>query len=262
MSTSVPVKAKVASREEWLAARKQLLQLEKALTRQKDEVNRQRLELPWVKVEKQYLFDTPSGKRSLAELFEGRSQLFIKHFMMGPGWKEGCVGCSFEVDHIEGALPHLNHHDITYVAIARAPLAEIEAFKKRMGWKFPWVSSYESEFNYDFGVSYTKEQIDSGTTIYNFDDQTTMEEESGQSTFYKDENGDVFHTYSAFARGGEDVITSYAVLDLCPKGRNETGPRHNLTDWVRHHDRYDAGGHVDETGRYHAIEKVSDCGCG
>ena len=146
----------IVTRDEWLVARKQLLATEKELTRLRDQLSAERRELPWVRVEKQYVFDGPNGKETLADLFDGRSQLIVKHFMLGPGWKEGCVGCSFEVDHIEDALVHLEHHDVTYVAVARAPLPETEAFKKRMGWHFKWVSSYGSDFNYDFHVSFTK----------------------------------------------------------------------------------------------------------
>ena len=159
---------KVVSREEWIAARKELLAKEKEVTRLRDKLSAERRKLPWVKVEKNYVFDGPTGKETLADLFDGRSQLFVKHFMLGPGWKEGCVGCSFEVDHIEGALVHLEHHDVTYVAISRVPLAEIEAFKKRMGWRFKWVSSYGSDFNYDYHVSFTKEDIAKGKVYYNY----------------------------------------------------------------------------------------------
>jgi predicted dithiol-disulfide oxidoreductase (DUF899 family) len=153
---------RVVSREEWLRERREHLKSEKALTRLRDLVAAERRALPWVKVEKEYLFDAPEGKKTLAGLFEGRSQLIVKHFMLGPGWKEGCVGCSFEVDHVEGALVHLEHHDVSYVAVSRAPLAEIEAYKKRMGWRFRWVSSYGSDFNYDYGVSFRKEEIAEG----------------------------------------------------------------------------------------------------
>ena len=176
----------------------------------------------------------------MAELFEGRSQLFIDHFMLGPGWGEGCVGCSFGADHIEGTLVHLEHHDVTTVAVSRAPLAEIEAYKKRMGWTFRWVSSYGNDFNYDYHVSFTPEEIAQGRVFYNY--QMTdggMDELSGRSVFYKSEAGDIFHTYSTYGRGTEELLTTYMVLDLTPKGRNETGPHHNLMDWVKRHDEYD-----------------------
>jgi predicted dithiol-disulfide oxidoreductase (DUF899 family) len=260
MTTSTIVRPKVVSRAEWLAARRQLLAREKELTKARDELSRQRRELPWVKVEKPYAFDGPNGKETLADLFGGRSQLLIKHFMFGPGWKEGCVGCSFEVDHIGGALAHLQNHDVTYVAVSRAPLQEIEAFKQRMGWSFKWVSSFGSDFNYDYHVSFNQDDLSRGKVYYNFEMcDIQMEELAGRSVFYKDESGDVFHTYSAYGRGAEELLSTYVVLDLTPKGRNETGPNYNLTDWVRHHDRYGAGGFVDATGRYRAPETSDSC---
>jgi len=237
-------KAKVVSRAEWLQARKELLAKEKELTRRRDEIDRQRRELPWVKVEKNYVFDAPEGQVTLSQLFDGRSQLIVSHFMFGPGWKEGCFGCSFRSDHVDGALVHLEHHDVSLVTVSRAPLAEIEAFKQRMGWRFKWVSSYRRDFNYDYRVSFTKEEISSGKVEYNYAMRDFQSEElSGLSVFYKNEIGDIFHTYSTYARGDEMVDTTYMYLDLTPKGRNETGPYFNLADWVRHHDRYDAGEH-------------------
>ena len=213
-----------------------------------------------MEVNKTYVFDGPNGKETFADLFDGRSQLLIQHFMMGPGWKEGCVGCSFGADHAEAALVHLYNHDVTYVAVSRAPLTEIEAFKKRMGWTFKWVSSYESDFNFDFHVSFRQQDIVNGEVYYNYDMQPYLSEESsGNSAFYKDEEGKIFQAYSAYARGGEPGITTYMLLDLMPKGRNETGPGFNLTDWVRHHDKYNAGGYVAETGRYVAAEKNNSC---
>ena len=242
---------RVVSRDEWLAARKAHLVKEKELTRLRDQLSAERRELPWVKIEKRYVFDGPHGKETLADLFDGRSQLIIKHFMLGPGWKEGCVGCSFEVDHIEGALVHLEHHDVSYVAVSRAPLPEIEAFKKRMGWRFKWVSSYGSDFNYDFHVSFKREEIEKGKAYYNYEIRKVgIDELSGRSVFCKDADGDVFHTYSSYGRGGDLMLGTYNILDLMPKGRNETGPNHNMTDWVRHHDRYDSGGFVAPTGRH------------
>jgi predicted dithiol-disulfide oxidoreductase (DUF899 family) len=263
MNTSPIEQPKVVSREEWLAARKALLRKEKAQTQAADELSRDRRALPWVKMDKTYLFDSPRGKETLGDLFDGRSQLIVNHFMLGPGWKEGCVGCSFGADHASGALVHLEHHDVSYVAVSRAPLPEIETFKERMGWPFRWVSSFGSDFNYDFGVSFTQEAAARGTVVYNYETRPFESEElSGTSVFYKDEAGDVFHTYSTFARGGEKGLTSYMYLDLLPKGRNENGPHHSLADWVRHHDRYDSGGFVDATGRYQAPQaKESPCGC-
>ncbi|MFP4538765.1 MAG: DUF899 domain-containing protein [Dichotomicrobium sp.] len=260
-NTDAPLAShKVATQEEWIAARTALLEKEKALTRARDELAAERRKLPWVKVEKPYVFDTPEGPKTLADLFRGRSQLIVKHFMLGPGWKEGCVGCSFEMDHIEGALIHIENHDVSLVAVSRAPLGEIAAFKARMGWQFRWVSSAGSDFNYDFHVSFTPEDMAAGRTRYNYRTQPVpIEELSGLSVFYKDEAGDIYHTYSAYARGAEEVLTSYMLLDLTPKGRNEAGPNHDLTDWVRHHDRYDAGGHVAPTGRY--VPADGEAGC-
>jgi predicted dithiol-disulfide oxidoreductase (DUF899 family) len=231
--------SRVVSRDEWLAARKKLLKQEKELTRQRDALSAKRRELPWVRVEKEYVFDTPKGKQTLADLFDGRSQLVVNHFMLGPGWKQGCVGCSFGADHIDGALVHLEHHDVTVVVVSRAPLHEIEAYKKRMGWRFKWVSSYGSDFNYDYHVSFTKDDIAKGEVYYNFEmTEASIEELPGLSVFYKDAAGDIFHTYSTYARGAEELLGTYMVLDLTPKGRNETGPNHNLMDWVRRHDEY------------------------
>jgi predicted dithiol-disulfide oxidoreductase (DUF899 family) len=231
---------RIVSRAEWLDARKQLLRKEKELTRLRDRLSAERRELPWVRVEKQYVFDTPSGKRTLAELFDGRSQLLVNHFMLGPGWQQGCVGCSFGADHIDGALVHLEHHDVTVVAVSRAPLPEIEAYKKRMGWRFKWVSSYGSDFNYDYHVSFTQEDLAKGKVYYNYEmTEAAIEELPGLSVFIKDESGDVFHTYSTYARGAEELLGTYMVLDRTPKGRNENGPHHNLMDWVRRHDEYE-----------------------
>ena len=254
---------KVVSRGEWLAARKELLVQEKQLTRQRDEIDRKRRELPWVKVEKDYFFDGLQGQRSLAELFEDRSQLIVSHFMFGPDWREGCVGCSFRSDHVDGALIHLEHHDVSFVTISRAPLAEIEAFKKRMGWRFLWLSSYHSDFNYDYQVSFKPEEAATGRVTYNYDVRDFVSEEaSGLSVFYRTPEGEIFHTYSTFGRGDEMVDTTYMYLDLTPKGRNENGPYHNLGDWVRHHDRYDAAGFVDAGGRFVAEKQSSsECGC-
>jgi len=242
---------RIVTREEWLAERQAHLAKEKELTRLRDQLSAERRELPWVKIDKSYVFEGPDGTETLSGLFDGRSQLIIKHFMLGPGWKEGCVGCSFEVDHIEGALVHLEHHDVTYVAVSRAPLPEIEAFKRRMGWRFKWISSYGSDFNYDFHVSFKPDEVERGEVYYNYEMRKVgIEELSGRSVFYKDANSDVFHTYSSYGRGGDLMLGTYNILDLMPKGRNETGPNHNLTDWVRHHDRYDSGGHIAPTGRY------------
>ena len=230
---------RVVSQEEWLTARKALLQQEKQATHLRDEINAERLALPWVKVEKKYVFDTPEGKKTLAELFGGRSQLVVYHFMLGPGWKEGCTGCSFLSDHIDGALPHLEHHDVTMIAVSRAPLPEIQAYKARMGWKFPWVSAFGNDFNYDYHVSFSKEDLAAGKASYNFVEippsaDSSMTELPGLSAFYKDDAGNVFHTYSSYARGGEELIGTLMILDRAPKGRNEN----TTMDFVRRHDEY------------------------
>jgi predicted dithiol-disulfide oxidoreductase (DUF899 family) len=229
----------IGSREEWLAARQLLLAEEKEFTRLRDRLSAARRALPWVRVEKEYVFDTPDGKRTLADLFDGRSQLVVDHFMLGPGWREGCIGCSFGSDHMSGSLVHLEHHDVSVVVVSRAPLAEIEAYKKRMGWRFSWVSSFGSDFNYDYHVSFTRDDLAKGKVYYNYKmTEAAIEELAGLSVFCKDA-GDIFHTYSTFARGAEELLGTYMVLDLTPKGRNETGPHRNLMDWVRRHDEYE-----------------------
>lgn len=259
MGTQMTEQPRVVSRADWLAARQALLAREKELTRASDELSRQRRALPWVKVDKRYVFDGPWGQETLADLFQGRGQLIVNHFMLGPGWKEGCVGCSFGADHVEGALVHLEHHDVSYVVVSRAPLPEIQAFQERMGWRFKWVSSFGSDFNYDYHVSFRPDDSE-GRVVYNYETRDFESEElSGLSVFYKDAAGEVFHTYSCYARGGEKGLGAYMLLDLTPKGRNETGPRHDLTDWVRHHDRYGVGGSVDRTGRYQPAAKAAAC---
>lgn len=250
----------VVSRSEWIAARKALLEKEKEQTRLRDRLAEERRALPWVRVDKTYMFDTPKGRRSLADLFEGRSQLLIKHFMLAPGQLEGCVGCSFECDHIDAALWHLDHTDVKFVCVARAPLAEIEAFRKRMGWRFDWVSSHGSDFNYDFNASFTPEAIESGEAEYNYrKGKLPLEDLSGFTVFAKNDKGEVFHTYAAFGRGAEEVLGTYMLMDLTPKGRNEGDG--NLTAWVRHHDRYGADGHVSPVGRWVPAETPKSC-CG
>lgn len=229
----------VVSREDWLAARTELLRKEKEFTRLRDQLTAERCALPWVKVDKTYLFDGPNGPETLTDLFDGRSQLVVKHFMFGPDWSEGCVGCSFEMDQVQGALIHIKHHDVSYAVVSRAPFPKIEAYRQRMGWPIKWVSSYSNDFNFDFHVSFTQEEIANNTAYYNYRSGARVADEmSGRSVFYKDEDGQIFHTYSSFARGGEMFLGSYAFLDITPKGRDET-INGNLTDWVRHHDRYD-----------------------
>lgn len=228
----------VVSQEEWLTARRAFLRREKEVIKLRDAINAERLALPWVKVDADYMFDTPHGKRSLADMFDGRSQLIIYHFMLAPGWEAGCPGCSFLSDHVDGALPHLNHHDVTWTAVSRAPLAEIEAYKTRMGWHFPWASSFGTSFNHDFHASFTPDELASGKIRYNFEEMDTAqggEEMPGLSSFYRDEDGTVFHCYSTYARGLEDLVGTLMILDRAPLGRNES----TTMDFVRRHDEYE-----------------------
>jgi predicted dithiol-disulfide oxidoreductase (DUF899 family) len=228
----------IVSQEEWLSLRKELLLQEKELTRTRDKINAKRRELPWVRLDKSYVFDAPEGKRSLADLFDGHSQLVIYHFMFGPDWQEGCPSCSFVSDHLDAAGVHLAARDVTMVMVSRAPLAKIKAFKKRMGWRFKWVSSLDSDFNNDFHVSFTKAETAQGKVYYNYTMQEFPSEEApGLSVFYKDPAGDVFHTYSTYGRGLDSLIGTYTILDLVPKGRDEDQLGFSM-EWVRHHDRY------------------------
>jgi predicted dithiol-disulfide oxidoreductase (DUF899 family) len=248
--------SKRGSRDEWLAARRELLKAEKEHTRRGDELARQRGELPWVPIDKDYRFETDNGSASLADLFQGRSQLLVYHFMLGPEYKAGCPSCSAIADGFEGFVVHLTHHDVMFTAISRAPLANIQAYKRRMGWTFPWASSHGSDFNYDFGVSITEEQQRQGVVDYNYaprdmrpalapgssveefaktvgtDVATFLQEAPGMSAFVL-EDGVVYHTYSAYARGLDGLWGMYQWLDRAPKGRNETGV------WWRRHDEYD-----------------------
>ena len=230
---------KTVSRDEWIAARRDLLTKEKELLQAKDRLRRETRELPWVKVDKEYMFEGADGRQSLGDLFAGRSQLVVKHFMMGPGWKEGCLGCSFGADQVDGSVIHLVNHDVMFVAVSRAPYPEIAAYHKRMGWKFKWVSSYGSDFNFDYNVSFSEADKARGKVFYNYETMNYMDDEMpGYSVFFKDPNGDVFHTYSTFARGTELIGGVYGFLDVTPNGRNEP-PGGNLTNWVRRHDEYD-----------------------
>lgn len=229
---------KTVSREEWLEARRALLAKEKEVLKAKDALRRETRELPWVKVDKDYVFEGPNGKETLSDLFAGRSQLVVRHFMLGPGWKEGCVGCSFGADQTDGSVVHLINHDVMFVTVSRAPYPEIAAYHKRMGWTFKWVSSFGSDFNFDYHVSFTEEDEKRGKVFYNFADMDYMGDEMpGTSVFFKNEAGEIFHTYSAFARGSELMGGVYGILDVTPKGRNEP-PGGNLTAWVRRHDEY------------------------
>jgi len=237
MASTKTIAPQVVSQAEWLAARKQLLKKEKEFTKLRDEISRERRELPWEKVEKQYAFQGPKGKETLAELFDGRSQLIVYHFMLGPGWKEGCPSCSFLADHFNPSVVHLAQRDVTFVAVSRAPLPEIEVFKKRMGWGFKWVSSSGSDFNFDYRVSFTKDQLATDERLYNFETEFPGEELPGASVFYKNGAGEIFRTYSTYSRGLDILIGAYNYLDLTPKGRDEEGLKHGMA-WVRHHDRY------------------------
>lgn len=227
----------VASREHWTAERKKLLSREKELTRLQDQIARERRALPWVRIEKEYDFDTPEGRRTLAELFDGCSQLLVQHFMLAPGWEEGCKSCSFLADHNDGANVHLAQRDVTLLAVSRAPLAEIEHFRRRMGWQFKWASSNGCDFNRDFGVTFTPEDLAEGKARYNYDAQPPGAEMPGISVFTKDDAGRVFHAYSTYGRGVEAMMGTYRLLDLMPKGRDEDDLEFTM-EWVRHHDRY------------------------
>jgi predicted dithiol-disulfide oxidoreductase (DUF899 family) len=226
----------IVSREQWLIARKAHLAREKELTRLRDRVSAERRALPWVKVDKAYVFDGPDGKETLSQLFGRNSQLIVYHFMWRWDLDQGCSGCSFLSDHIDGANLHLAHHDVSLVVVSRAPLAKLEGYKKRMGWQFKWVSSYGSDFNFDYHVSFTKDDLAKGKVYYNYDmTEASIEELPGVSVFFKDAAGDVFHTYSSYARGGDLLIGAYNYLDLTPKGRNEES---NM-NWMRRHDEYE-----------------------
>ena len=238
MSNDSSMNHRVVSHQEWLAARTAFLAKEKEFTRLRDELSRQRRELPWEKVEKPYVFDGPRGKETLADLFDGKSQLIVYHFMFAPEWDEGCPHCSFWADNYSGMVVHLKHRDASFIAVSRAPFAKIEAFRKRMGWSFKWVSSSGNDFNYDFQASFTPEQIRSGAVYYNYA-KTAMDmtDREGTSVFYRDKRGAIFHTYSTYARGIDMLNTAYNFLDLAPKGRDEHGEF--TQDWVRYHDRYE-----------------------
>jgi predicted dithiol-disulfide oxidoreductase (DUF899 family) len=238
-STETPIaNHAVVPSERWVEARRKLLAREKELTHLSDEVARERRALPWERIDKDYAFDTPEGRRTLADLFEGRSQLVVQHFMLGPGWEEGCKSCSFMADHIEGALPHLAARDVTLAVVSRAPLAEIERFRERMGWRFKWVSSHGTDFNHDFGVSFTPEERAAGHLRYNYaQGHFAAEELPGISVFFRNAAGEIFHTYSTYGRGVELMMGTYRFLDIVPKGRDE-GQLANTMEWVRHHDRY------------------------
>ena len=255
----------IVSLEEWLVARKDLLGNEKQLTRLRDKLAAERRALPWVKIDKEYVFNAPEGKVTLADLFAGCSQLVIYHFMFGPDWQEGCPSCSFVSDHIDGALPHLAARDVMMVMVSRAPLAKIEAFKKRMGWRFKWVSSHGSDFNTDFHVSFSKDEMAQGKVNYNYTMQEFPSAEApGLSVFYKAADGDIFHTYSTYGRGVDPLVGTYTILDLVPKGRDEDHLGFSM-EWVRHHDRYGTNEFADTDKPYWpetASSASAICGCG
>ena len=239
------MKHQIVSSEEWLKARKELLKKEKEYSRLRDQLTRQRQQLPWLKLTKKYSFDAPEGKVSLSELFAGRSQLIVYHFMFDPEWTEGCKSCSFIADHYDASIVHLEHRDVSLVTVSRAPLAKLEAFRKRMGWNFRWVSSAGSDFNADFHVTFRPEDAAAGKADYNYALQSFPAAEApGASVFYKEEGGDIFHTYSCYSRALETFIGAYNWLDIVPQGRDEAELSYGM-EWVRHHDRYEDAGFVD-----------------
>ncbi len=250
----------IVSHAEWIAARTELLNKEKEFTRLRDELSRLRRELPWEKVKKEYVFDGPNGKETLSDLFGGKSQLMIYHFMLGPGWVEGCPSCSFLADHFDGSVPHLAARDAKLVVVSRAPLDQIGAFKMRMGWRFKWVSSFENDFNRDYNVSFTKEEIAKGRMYYNYVmQQFPSEEGPGASAFFEDDAGDIFHTYSTYGRGLDMLLGAYNWLDMAPNGRDEDGLAYSMA-WVKHHDKYVDGQAADST-RIYSQPKSSDAKC-
>jgi predicted dithiol-disulfide oxidoreductase (DUF899 family) len=249
---------KIVPHAEWLAARKAYLAEEKAFSKARDALAQKRRELPWEKVEKTYVFDGANGKETLADLFAGKSQLIVYHFMLGPGWEAGCPSCSLLADHFGGALPHLAQRDVTFLLVSRAPLSQIEAFKTRMGWTFKWVSSFGNDFNFDYQVSASPQEKTSGKVTYNYEvTDFPSEERPGASAFYRNESGDVFHTYSTYGRGLDILIGAYNILDLAPKGRDEAGLAWPMA-WVRHHDRYD-GATVDPNAKFVEPKKTDSC---
>ncbi len=230
---------KVVKPQAWLAARKALLVKEKKFTKLRDQLNQQRRDLPWEKVEKDYSFDGPQGRESLADLFGNKSQLIIWHFMFGPDWKEGCSHCSFWADSFNGNIVHLAARDTTMLAVSRAPLKKIEPFQKRMGWSFKWVSSFNTDFNYDYQASFSPQDFKRGKAMYNYRVIEPFSDElHGVSVFYKDSQGDIYHTYSTYGRGVDMLNNAYQYMDLTAKGRNEDWSIDHPSGWVRHHDKY------------------------
>jgi predicted dithiol-disulfide oxidoreductase (DUF899 family) len=258
MTMSAIRNPRVVSKAEWVGARKVLLAREKALTQARDAVSAARRSLPWVRVEKDYVFDTANGPKTLRGLFGGRSQLIVYHFMWRKDLGEGCVGCSFLGDHIDGANLHLPQRDVTLVVVSRAPLEVLQAFRRRMGWRFTWASSSHSDFNFDYDVSFRPGELASGEVEYNYArTKASIEELPGISVFYKNEAGEIFHTYSSYGRGNEEMLSAYMYLDLVPKGRDEGEGK--MGQWVRHHDRYDAAGYVGTSSGFIASGKPKAC---
>ena len=257
MATTAPeIKHKVVSHREWIEARKAFLAKEKEFTHLRDELSRQRRQLPWEKVEKAYQFEGARGAVSLGDLFGKRSQLAIYHFMLGPGWKEGCPSCSYLADHFDGMTIHLANRDVTFAVVSHAPYAEIARFKQRMGWRFNWYSAFDSDFNFDFNVSATSEEKNQTDVYYNYEMAPfPADERPGFSAFIKDTEGDIYHTYSAYARGLDILVGTYNFLDYMPEGRDEEGLRHTMA-WVRHHDKYEEGYVVDPDQPYVQPEVV------
>jgi predicted dithiol-disulfide oxidoreductase (DUF899 family) len=256
--TATQSQHKVVSRDEWLKARLEHLAAEKEFTRKRDELSRQRRELPWERVEKDYVFEGPYGPESLGDLFALRSQLIIYHFMLGPNWEEGCKSCSFLADHFDGMRIHLAHRDVTFAVVSQAPMPRIAAFQKRMGWRFHWVSAFATDFQRDYGVHFTKEEI-SGEVNYNYQKTNFPAEEApGLSVFYRDATGQIFHTYSAYARGLDALIGTYQFLDLVPKGRDEDGLAFSMS-WVRHHDKYEDNYTLDPKASYEKPRETDTC---
>jgi predicted dithiol-disulfide oxidoreductase (DUF899 family) len=255
------MKNRIVSQDEWLAARTTFLEKEKEFTRLRDRLSAERRELPWVRVEKQYMFDGPRGRETLPDLFRGRGQLIVYHFMFAPNWEEGCHLCSFLADHIDGAAVHLAQRDVTLLAVSRAPLTQIEAFKRRMGWQFEWVSSHGSDFNYDYHVSSTQDERTTSGVTYNYARwEIPNDDLPGTSVFYRDEAGEIFHTFASYARGVDLLIGAYNYLDLVPKGRDEDDLAFSMA-WVRHHDRYGDGYTVDPWATYQPPRLLDPC-CG
>jgi predicted dithiol-disulfide oxidoreductase (DUF899 family) len=257
MTTTQVENPKVVSKVEWMAARKELLAKEKEFSRLRDAISAARRALPWVEVEKDYVFDAPDGKKSLAELFGKKSQLIVYHFMLAPGWEQGCAGCSFLADHFDGSVIHLAHRDVALVAVSRAPMSQIATFKKRMGWRFSWVSSFGNDFNFDYHVSFRKEERVDGKAYYNYAMMDFPSDEGpGLSAFYKDQTGSVFDTYSTYARGFDTLLGAYNFLDFTPKGRDENGLKFRMA-WVRHHDRYREDELIDPNQLYSQPETIA-----